>query len=374
MRISNYRSLVGVVAFSLFALGGCVSESSSDDTTDSTTESSTTDSSTDTDTDTSTDTTTDSSTDTTTDTSSDIVLGALDPTMFVDGAFTSNEIVDCTLSDGTETQCYEIVTTGTPAEQTPGPFCPRSTTDNDPADVGIWFDESGTDGIVDLTGNYIMDLAVTYNDSNWKLYDENTLEVFVTETLESCDGAAQPNVEDEFKQHCVECSMDYLADLDVTATYLIPVTPQVADTTGSVSQVGVALNGTELSAPAPVDDILGNYTIAAFDDCGGHINLHQGYHYHAAAGGCAEVGTQDDGHAALLGYALDGYGIYGMRDENGDEATGLDECRGEEDDVRGYHYHAASPGENLFIGCFHGKTVASDTDAGGPPAGGPPNQ
>ena len=364
MRHSNYQSLVGIIAFSMFALGGCVSSSSSDssDSSDTTTDSTSTDSSTDSSTE-------DSTED---DTSSDVATGALDLTNFVTGALTSSEIVDCTLSDGTETQCYSITADGSPAGQTPGPFCPGSIYNNDTADVGIWFDESGTDGIVDLTGNYIMDLAVTYNDTAWKLYDDSTGDVFVTDTLESCDGAAQPNVEDEFKQHCVECSMDYLADLDVSATYLIPVTPQVADTTGSVSQVGLALNGTELSAPAPVDDILSNYTIAAFDDCGGHINLHQGYHYHAAAGGCAEVGTQDDGHSALLGYALDGYGIYGMRDSEGNEATGLDECRGEEDDVRGYHYHAASPGENLFIGCFHGKTVASNTDAGGPPAGGPP--
>ena len=97
---------------------------------------------------------------------------------------------------------------------------------------------------------------------------------------------------------------------------------------------------------------------------------HQGYHYHAATD-CAAVGTQDDGHAALLGYALDGYGIYAMKDSEGNETEGLDECRGISDETRGYHYHSASAGENMFIGCFHGKTVATTT-AGGPPAGGPP--
>ena len=163
--------------------------------------------------------------------------------------------------------------------------------------------------------------------------------------------------------------MDYING-GISATYLIPTTPIPADVTGAVSQVGIALNGTELSAPAPVSDILSNYTIAAFDDCGGHVNTHQGYHYHAATG-CSEVGTQADGHAALLGYALDGYGIYGMKDAIGNEES-LDECRGTTDSIRGYHYHAASPGENMFIGCFHGKTVTA-AQAGGPPAGGPPN-
>lgn len=59
---------------------------------------------------------------------------------------------------------------------------------------------------------------------------------------------------------------------------------------------------------------------------------------------------------------MDGYGIYAMRDVNGKEET-LDECRGNTDATRGYHYHAASPSENMFIGCLHGQSVR--------PAGGP---
>jgi hypothetical protein len=40
-----------------------------------------------------------------------------------------------------------------------------------------------------------------------------------------------------------------------------------------------------LAQAAPVDAILSNYTIAAFDDCGGHINPFEGYHHHAASPG-----------------------------------------------------------------------------------------
>ena len=65
-----------------------------------------------------------------------------------------------------------------------------------------------------------------------------------------------------------------------------------------------------------------------------------------------------------------------MKDAEGKEEKILDECRGTTDDSRGYHYHAASPSENMFIGCLHGETVRP---AGGPPggpggAGGPPPQ
>ena len=102
------------------------------------------------------------------------------------------------------------------------------------------------------------------------------------------------------------------------------------------------------------------YTIAAFDDCVGHVNPFAGYHYHGAnhgEGTCPAVAFEADGHGGAFGYALDGYAIYSMLDENNEEETDLDSCRGHTDDVRGYHYHSAGPGENLFIGCFTGETA-----------------
>ncbi len=336
----HYRPLASAITFSLFMLGGCNSS-----TTSSTILSA--------------DTTGTSDTTTTT--------GGL---AFVAGALSKDPVVvDCTLSDGTNTTCYQITSVGAPAKQKVGPFCPK-TIYSTAADSGIWFYNNGANnGIADLDGNFIMSLPAIYNDNKWKLYDDVTGKVHVTDTQVACEAAARPDVDPAYQNYCVECSMDYING-GISATYLIPTTPIPADVTGAVSQVGIALNGTELSAPAPVSDILSNYTIAAFDDCGGHVNTHQGYHYHAATG-CSEVGTQADGHAALLGYALDGYGIYGMKDAIGNEES-LDECRGTTDSIRGYHYHAASPGENMFIGCFHGKTVTA-AQAGGPPAGGPPN-
>ena len=126
--------------------------------------------------------------------------------------------------------------------------------------------------------------------------------------------------------------------------------------TGTLTESSVQINGVVLAAPAPVDAILGAYTIAAFDDCAGHINLVAGYHYHGEAG-CSQTQIQSDGHAAMMGYALDGFGIFGMLNEDGLEPTDLDECRGHTDDTRGYHYHAADVSENMFIGCFKGATA-----------------
>lgn len=293
--------------------------------------------------------------------------GAIDTTLFLTDALAFDPVVvDCTLDDGTETTCYEITNMGAPAEQEVGPFCPQSiTTTSD--DAGLWLDGTGT--VHQADGNFILDLPNIYGDSNWMLYDEATGLVNVTDTQEACEAAARPDVDVAYQNYCVQCEMEYI-DGGISTTYTIPTTPIPADVPGSLgAAVGIALNGSEISAPAPVADILAAYTIAAFDDCGGHVNTHQGYHYHAATG-CTEVGTQGDGHSSLLGFALDGYGIYGELDSDGLETTGLDECRGITDETRGYHYHAASAGENLFIGCYNGKVVVSEDDRpDGPPPG-----
>ena len=314
-------------------------------------------------------TTVDVATDTTdtTDTIGAATAGALDPASFVDGALLADATtVDCTLSGGTETTCHRIEIVGVPADAAVGPFCPETVT-TAAADSGIWFDGSGV--TYDADGDFILDLPNLYGDDAWQLHDPDTGEVNVTDTLEACEAAARPDVDPAYRNHCVECSLDYV-DGGVSQTVLIPAEPVPLDAPGALSgNVGVSLNGALLAAPAPVRDILANYTIAAFDDCGGHVNPVDGYHYHAATG-CTETGTQDDGHAALMAWALDGHGIYGMRDADGDESTDLDECRGHTDESRGYHYHAAGPGENLFIGCFRGDTVSVGDAPGGP--GGPP--
>ena len=278
----------------------------------------------------------------------------IDILMFERNSFSQEpKIVDCVTGEGTKTTCYQLITSGAPAERIPGPFCPRSTEDG--KDVsGAWFNKNGSGELVDLTGDFITNLDRYYNDENWVLYNKETNKIRYTVTKEACLGAAKPDVEEQYKQYCIECELSYLDD-GFSRTFLIPTAPIPTNNKGRVRSAGIALDGSELSGSAPVHAILGAYTIAAFDDCGGHTNVHQGYHYHSSTG-CTEKFNSDDGHAPLIGYALDGYGIYAMKNVNGAEEV-LDKCRGTTDDVRGYHYHAASPSENMFIGCFHGETV-----------------
>ncbi len=64
--------------------------------------------------------------------------------------------------------------------------------------------------------------------------------------------------------------------------------------------------------------------------------------------------AQTDGHAPMIGYALDGHGLYAQRNDDGSEPTDLDDCRGHYDDTRGYHYHTDAAGTNNFIDCLSG--------------------
>lgn len=289
--------------------------------------------------------------DTTTEASTDLIV-EVDPFNFESDALISSiSTQTCTLSNGDEASCYKIDIAGAPSNYEIGVFCPKNITST-ANEAGIWFDGGGE--VYDITGDFILNLPTLYNDSHWQLYDEGTGLVNITDTQESCDGAARPNVEEQYQNHCVECSIDYVNG-GISESFLIPITPVASTQNNSIgnTNVGVALNGVVLAAPAPVDAILGAYTIAAFDDCAGHINLVAGYHYHGEAG-CSQTQIQSDGHAAMMGYALDGFGIFGMLNEDNTEPTDLDECRGHTDDTRGYHYHAADVAENMFIGCFKG--------------------
>ena len=301
----------------------------------------------------------------------------VDPSLFLsEGLVEPITTEEKTLSDGTVALCYKIVTNTTPSDHTMGPWCPTNIADG--ADKGgKWF-ENGE--LYDVDGAFIENLDEFYSDSTWKMYDENG-DIYTTDSQEACEAAANPNVGEEYANYCVYCQHSYFDD--ITVTYYIPVTPVKLDAPDFIggalagppdgggppdgqappnggapagmesSVIGTAFNGVNFDPPAPTAQILGAYTIAPMDDNGGHINPATGYHYHAATGTTTVV-AQSDGHAGMIGYAMDGFGIHEQMNEDGAEPTDLDDCRGHTDDIRGYHYHVAAPGTNSFINCFNG--------------------
>ena len=293
-------------------------------------------------------------------------------------------IVSKELSDGTMADCYKIVVKSIPTDHKMGPWCPTNISD-DASKGGIWM-EGGK--IYDVDGNFVKNLATFYKDSSWMMYNKTTGAITKTLSKKECEEAANPNVGEEYKNFCVECLPSYVANL--THTYYIPVSPKKAvkayafhtgrgfppngqrpnepppeggkpgrpdgpeNTIPSVR--GLAFNGVVFDAPAPTDRILQAYTLAPFDDAGGHINLAAGYHYHAATGFSTKI-VQKDGHAAMIGYAMDGYGIFENKDSTGKEYSDLDASRGHYDAIRGYHYHVDKAGNNNFINGLRGEYV-----------------
>ena len=250
--------------------------------------------------------------------------------------------------NGVQTLCYVIKTHSQATEHQMGPWCPAHIEDG-MEKAGIWFKD---DKVYDVSGHFIAHLDEFYSDNKWKLYREDGT-IRVTETKEGCLAAAKPNVDKEYNNYCVQCLPDYFKN-QVT-TFVIPATPTYLNTTQSLGRggIGVAFNGVKYDPPAPTDAILAAHTIAPLDDHGGHVNPHGGYHYHAVTSGTKEI-TQTDAHASIIGYAIDGFGIYAFLDKNNHKPADLDECGGHFDDERGYHYHAGEPGGNKIIKCLHG--------------------
>lgn len=304
-----------------------------------------------------------------------VVQPVVDSGLFLDGAIIGDvETVDCTLSGGTRTTCYQFTVAGAPAdpETSPeGPFCPPNIASS-AAEGGTWMDGEGT--LYQVDGEFIKNLSTLYKDKDWQMYDVNTGEITVIDGARGCEVAGDPNPVDGFDNFCLECPLDEL-DGGVRKTVVIPRVPVPIDEPTSLmghSSTGVVLNGVLFGPPAPLELILSSHTLGVLDDCGAHANPHEGYHYHTATG-CYEVGLQQDGHSPMLGYALDGHAIYARDDEGGNVPQGLDACGGETDPIRGYHYHALAPGENRIFGCFMGEKghVVGEQDSTGPLQGPP---
>ena len=108
------------------------------------------------------------------------------------------------------------------------------------------------------------------------------------------------------------------------------------------------------------------------DECDGHPERTGAYHYHSLSV-CVEDAEPDAGseHSPLVGYAIDGFGIYGHYGEDGETLTNsdLDECHGHTHEVEWdgenmelFHYHSTFE-YPYTVGCFRG-TPAEDEDLG----------
>ena len=142
-------------------------------------------------------------------------------------------------------------------------------------------------------------------------------------------------------------------------TFRLPLEPKLADkvTRVPMGPIGTALNGVVFFNPFEMGGMnaVEGYSEVWLDSCCGHPQQTGVYHYHKYPS-CVKSPFADDGkqHSPVLGFAFDGFPIYGPYEEAGVMAKdlkgerALDVCNGHKDAERGYHYHV-SPGRVPYI-------------------------
>lgn len=143
--------------------------------------------------------------------------------------------------------------------------------------------------------------------------------------------------------------------------------------------IGIMLTGVVFfnALDAPGRDAAAHETL---DRCQGHPEMTGEYHYHTLST-CIEQFGEQSLHSPLVGYAFDGFGIYGHHGQNGRTVTNadLDECHGhthavdwDGNTVELYHYHATWE-YPYTLGCYRGASQYQSTSAGAGQGGGEPN-
>ncbi|HEY7991300.1 MAG TPA: YHYH protein [Stellaceae bacterium] len=163
----------------------------------------------------------------------------------------------------------------------------------------------------------------------------------------------------------------------------LPANPIMLPKPGCVpGAIGFVITGAVLfnALDAPGRDAVAHETQ---DKCQGHPQISGVYHYHSITT-CLDDKREVDGASAIVGYALDGFGITGRYGEGGKLLTDadLDECHGRVSEItwdgkRARMFHYVATWEFPYtIGCMRGAYKRDDVMkiAGPPPGmfGGPP--
>lgn len=92
------------------------------------------------------------------------------------------------------------------------------------------------------------------------------------------------------------------------------------------------------------------------DNCSGHPQMSGVYHYHGLPS-CIGFGSTKK-HSKLIGWALDGFPIYGPYGNGGNYLSNaeLDKCHGATDKKHGFHY-VANYEFPYTVGCYRGTPV-----------------
>ena len=171
----------------------------------------------------------------------------------------------------------------------------------------------------------------------------------------------------------------------------VPLDPELGNTPQTRdAALGVAVNGVPIfdytgGGEMTQEDLHHHQTqhdtlqTGQLDVCGGHAGRGDDYHYHAKPT-CMIEQMKNAGDDAIIGWAFDGFPIYGDANPDGSHiALGvLDVCNGQPDEKFAYRYHTSQQAPYI-IQCLMGKVadlrelprVAPLVPAGGGPGAAP---
>jgi hypothetical protein len=218
-----------------------------------------------------------------------------------------------------------------------------------------------SDGTYDLTAKASVDGSVRWSGARFKVRTTRTRRIF------SGNGLPTKQRTGEFPIRADDDAYEYDRNPNSISAqsiyYSLPRHARAASSPGCLSggPIGIARNGVAIFDAL---DALDRDAVAheVQDSCGGHPQQQSVYHYHAIPS-CLTAGESARKPSKLVGWALDGYPIYGPRGAKGKLLSNddLDACHGRRSRVwleghwrKTYHYHATLE-YPYTLGCFHGK-------------------
>ncbi len=220
-------------------------------------------------------------------------------------------------------------------------------------------------------------VTITFGDGNFRFRSNgipnHTLqaEYVMPDNFTSCVPHPTPS--------CTHVEPVSMAIQTSSLDFTIPAMPQKLTETFSLpfGAMGVIISGSTVYNPYEGDGktvaMNANFTIpnqkgqpvAFMDSCNGHPSPHPAgqYHYHGLPSCVTAQVDQKDGPSHIIGYAFDGFPVYGDRDISGQpvKPESLDECNGIESPTPEfpssiYHYVLLEvPTVQSTIRCLHGK-------------------
>lgn len=224
---------------------------------------------------------------------------------------------------------------------------------------GNWIQADGT---YNLTAKPTVD-GVVFWSSQFKMTLQNDVRVLISNRLPKDPTGQFPISPDDDAY-----AYDHNPNSITAKAYKIklPATPQVAEASClPLGAIGLLVNGGYFFNAL---DARGEDAVAheIQDSCQGHPERDGAYHYHSVTTCLEDQGKE---HSTLVGYAFDGFGIYGHRGENGKMLTNadLDACHGHTHTIEWdgkqeqlYHYHATWE-YPYTVGCYRGTPVKSSS-------------